>query len=50
MMSEEAADMFMLSEISPDLTCQCDEFHICQQCAEDLTEADYWDGDDSYQM
>ena len=32
---EEAADMFDLYEISPELTCSCDEFHICQQCMED---------------
>jgi len=32
---EEAADMFDLYEISPELTCSCDEFHTCQQCMED---------------
>jgi len=32
---EEAMDMFMLYSINPELTCQCDEFHICQQCQEE---------------
>lgn len=32
---EEAMDMFMLYSISPELTCQCDEFHVCQQCCEE---------------
>ena len=34
-MFEDAQDMFMLYNISPELTCQCDEFHICQQCCEE---------------
>jgi hypothetical protein len=33
---EEASDMFAMFSISPDLTCTCDEFHMCQQCHEDL--------------
>jgi hypothetical protein len=33
---EEANDMFMLHSISPELTCTCDELHMCQQCSEDL--------------
>ena len=33
---EEANDMFMLHSISPELTCTCDDFHMCQQCSEDL--------------
>ena len=32
---EEASDMFAMYSISPQLTCQCDEFHMCQQCYED---------------
>jgi hypothetical protein len=27
--AQDAADMF---SISSELTCTCDEFHICQQC------------------
>lgn len=27
-------DRALLHEISPDLTCECDEFHTCQQCKE----------------
>lgn len=34
-MFEDAQDMFMLWTINPELTCQCDEFHICQQCCQD---------------
>ena len=30
----ELADMAMMYSISPELTCQCDEFHECQQCRE----------------
>lgn len=33
---EEAKDMYMLHSISPDLTCTCDEFHMCQQCCEEI--------------
>lgn len=29
---QEAKEMAMLYSISPELTCTCDEFHICQQC------------------
>ena len=29
---EEAQDMYMLYTISPELSCTCDEVHICQQC------------------
>ena len=32
---EEASDMYAMYSISPELTCQCDEFHMCQQCYED---------------
>jgi len=35
MLYEDAMDMFMLYSISPELTCSCDEVHICQQCYED---------------
>jgi hypothetical protein len=31
-MFEDAYDMAMLYSISPELTCTCDEFHVCQQC------------------
>lgn len=34
-MFEDAQDMYMLYCISPELTCTCDEFHICQQCYEE---------------
>jgi hypothetical protein len=33
---EEASDMFALYSISPELTCTCDEVHMCQQCHEEL--------------
>lgn len=33
---EEAEDMFAMFSINPELTCSCDEFHICQQCHEDM--------------
>lgn len=33
--ASEFADMAMLYSISPELTCQCDEVHECQQCWED---------------
>ena len=35
MMFEDAQDMFELYSISPELTCECDEHHICQQCHEE---------------
>lgn len=38
---EEAMDAAMLYSISPELTCTCDEVHICQQCQED------WDDESS---
>ena len=34
MLFEEAEDMYMMYKISPELTCGCDEVHICQQCWE----------------
>jgi hypothetical protein len=34
-MFEDAMDMAMLYSISPELTCQCDEVHTCQQCYEE---------------
>jgi hypothetical protein len=33
---EEAQFMAAMYNISPELTCQCDEVHICQQCMEDI--------------
>ena len=33
---EEVSDMYAMYSISPELTCQCDEHHICQQCYEEL--------------
>ena len=38
---EEARDMYMLYTISPELTCACDEVHICQQCVEEHDDSDY---------
>jgi hypothetical protein len=35
MFFEDAQDMAMLYSISPELTCQCDEVHTCQQCYEE---------------
>jgi len=32
---EEAQDMVDMYSISPELTCTCDNHHICQQCIED---------------
>ena len=32
---EEAQGMYDMYCISPELTCQCDDFHTCQQCHED---------------
>jgi hypothetical protein len=43
MFFEDAMDMAMLHSISPELTCQCDEVHTCQQCMEEMTEGDYHD-------
>ena len=34
---EETMFMARLYAISPQLTCQCDEVHICQQCTEGWT-------------
>jgi len=34
-MFEDEMDMAMLYSISPELTCQCDEVHTCQQCREE---------------
>jgi hypothetical protein len=34
-MYEEILDMIILYNISPELTCTCDEHHECQQCNED---------------
>jgi hypothetical protein len=31
----EDFDMAMLHNISPELTCTCDEHHQCQQCYQD---------------
>lgn len=33
-MFEDTFDMAILNNISSELTCNCDEFHICQQCSE----------------
>lgn len=35
MFFEDAQFMSDLYDINPELTCQCDEVHICQQCAEE---------------
>ena len=32
---EEASDMFAMYSISPQLTCQCEDLHMCQQCSEE---------------
>jgi hypothetical protein len=32
---EEASDMYAMYSISPQLTCQCDDIHMCQQCFEE---------------
>ncbi len=32
MMFEDAEFMYELYKINPELTCTCDELHICQQC------------------
>lgn len=34
MMFEEAEFMYRLYNINPELTCTCDDIHICQQCME----------------
>ena len=34
MFAEEAREMAELYAISPELTCQCDEYYECQQCYE----------------
>lgn len=31
--ASEFADMARLYAISPELTCTCDEVHVCQQCS-----------------
>jgi hypothetical protein len=36
-MFEDVQDMIMLHSISPELTCTCDEFHVCQQCHHETT-------------
>jgi hypothetical protein len=33
---EEASDMYAMYSISPQLTCQCDDIHMCQQCYEEM--------------
>ena len=33
--ANQFADMARLYAISPELTCTCDEVHICQQCYEE---------------
>jgi hypothetical protein len=35
MMFDEAEFMYKLYKINPELTCTCDELHICQQCMEE---------------
>lgn len=37
-MFEDAQDMYMLYNISSELTCTCDEVHQCQQCYEENKE------------
>jgi len=37
-MFEDMMDMAILYSISPELTCQCDEVHTCQQCIENNKE------------
>jgi len=36
MFFEDAQDAWELFRISPELTCTCDEVHVCQQCYEEL--------------
>jgi hypothetical protein len=38
MLYEDANEMWILYNISPELTCTCDEFHECQQCYEESKE------------
>lgn len=39
---EEASDMYAMYSISPELTCTCDEVHMCQQCHEEMkNESDF---------
>lgn len=38
---EDAEDMANLYNISPSLTCTCDEFHLCQQCHEEKDEIEF---------
>lgn len=35
MLFEDAEDTMELYNISPELTCTCDEFHTCQQCKQE---------------
>ena len=35
-MFEDAQFMAAMYNISPELTCQCDEVHTCQQCIKEL--------------
>jgi len=35
MFYEDAQDAWDLYNISPELTCNCDQFHTCQQCHEE---------------
>ena len=32
---EDALDAWDLYNINPELTCTCDQFHMCQQCHEE---------------
>ena len=38
MTGEDAKDMAQLYMIHPELSCQCDSVHVCQQCSEDFHE------------
>ena len=38
---EEAQDMYVLYSINPELTCTCDEFHMCQQCYEETKDEEH---------
>ena len=40
MLFEDAQDAWDLYNISPELTCTCDEFHTCQQCHEEENQED----------
>ena len=35
MFYEDAQDAWELFRISPELTCTCDDYHMCQQCYEE---------------